>query len=147
MGLGLKIGMFAFVGIGVLAGIGGAKFAIHGDTRTPEQKLASAKSYFDSRCSGVTRNRYINGKLGRGHIYCKCIAKKLDPVIKNPDEYRYLAKLQSGVVKERWVFQKSRITAAVTSVRKEYMPILGPQRIRSANQTFFPSAKACTKSI
>ena len=149
MGLGLKIGLFGFAGFMGLSALGGVMTVFRGGLpeQTKEEKLASAKRYFDGRCSEVTRNRYINGKLGRGHIYCKCIAKKLDPVITNPNEYRYLAKLQSGIGAERWFLQKSRITAAVTRVRKEFMPVLGPQRIRKANQTFFPSAKACTKSV
>lgn len=147
MGLGTKIAIFGFAGFMGLAGIGGIKFAINGDTRTPEQKLAGAKSYFDDRCSEVTRNRYINGKLGRGPSYCKCIIQELDQVVESPDEYRYIAKLQSSVGKERWFFQESRITSAVKRVREEYMPILGPQGIRDANRKFFPNAKTCTRSV
>jgi len=81
MGLGLKIGLFGFAGFMGLSALGGVMTVFRGGLpqQTKEENLASAKRYFDSRCSEVTRNRYINGKLGRGHIYCRCIAKKTRP--------------------------------------------------------------------
>jgi len=143
MGVG-RILLIGFVGFSVL---GAVAAPFHNLEMSTEERLASGERYLKSSCSDVTRNRYINGKLGRGPAYCRCLVNGLKSALHTGDEYRYAAKLHSGIGQERIVFQKERITASVIRVRKQFMPKLGAPRIAQINQAFFPTVRACTRAM
>lgn len=142
-----NLGKSLLVGGAVLALLAGYKVATFKDPRTAEQKLESGISYFASACSDVTRNRYINGSLGKGPAYCDCILGNVKGVLNTQDEYRYAAKLHSASGKERWFFEETRIEAGIKKVRDEFTSILGSERIADINQSFFPKAKACARAM
>jgi hypothetical protein len=143
MGFGkmLLIGSF---GVSVL---GAVAAPFHEADISSGSPVESGKRFLASSCATVTRNRYINGKLGRGQDYCNCLVNSVEGTLHTRDESRYVAKLQSGIGQERSVLQKERITASVIRVRKEYLPKVGASRIAEINRNFFPNAKACTNAM
>ncbi len=143
MGIG-KLFLFGFGGLSLLGAVVSPFIEMN---ITPEDRLAAGKSFLVSQCAQVTRNRYINGRLGRGPAYCECLVANVEDELKTGDEFRYVAKLHSGVGKERTFFQEARITASVTSVRKEFIPKIGSARVAEINQSFFPTVRSCTRSM
>ena len=146
MGFG-KILLIGFGGLMALSGVA-AMFAPSDLMGPPEEReILGAKAYFRDSCAKVTRNRYIEGKLGQGPAYCACIQESLDGRLKSRDEYRYVADLQAGIGKERIVFAEERIAASVSRTRDDYMPLLGAARMKRINDIFFPKAKRCTEQL
>ena len=114
---------------------------------TPEQSLASGKRFFASQCETITRNRQINGKFGRGHVYCECVSAGLENVLSTGDEFRFAEALHDASGTERWVLEKTRMAQAIQKAHEEYTPILSEERVSSINHDFYHITVSCARSM
>ncbi|MEM7425580.1 MAG: hypothetical protein AAF441_05760 [Pseudomonadota bacterium] len=142
------------MGIGKIALIGFGGFMLMGlvampfiPEMSPEEDMASAQRYFASQCSDVTRNQQINGRFGRGHVYCDCIQKAFAPYAETGDEVRLAADLQTAAGTERWFFRDTRAKSSVRRVAKRYSRRLDSDRIDDVSYVFFDRAATCARKL
>lgn len=142
MGIGLKIGLgfLAFCLFGLVV----AQFR---DPISPEKDLAFGQSYFDSQCEQITQGRKINGKWGRGHKYCECVAENLPLILNTGDEYRYAAALHDASGAERWLLEKTRMKFSIDRAREKFSPMLGKDRVYAIDQDFYTITIGCARAM
>lgn len=144
MGTGKKFALYGFGGFMALSAVA----AVIGPPEiSSKDRLKFGKTYFADRCSSITRNRKINGRFGRGHLYCKCMNRSLAARLRTPDEFRFAAKLHSAVGTERAVFAKARMKASMRSVERKYSKKISRGRLNQVKQIMFQDALRCTRSV